>query len=975
MAEQHLAFAAGLDEGTRAELVDPAQGVLRLENAAQDKRGAISKRRGFAARSTDKTGGGSVSEGKLLIDSDRLLTSTHYMTFSATRDAWSERSRCSEVMTERYGVSSPDSSPRRVAAAYAGGYIITASVTYDGAIMYLTVHDGATYHEVQTTRTACHDSAYWAPKLVVTGDTVHVVYPTSATDLVVRTLDVTDPDSGWSSPASVSNAWTNRGFDAVGYDATRWYVAWTTSGASEAAAAAYDETGTIVGSGASIFTTVDRDIAIAVDASNLWFVSCDNGTSSVYLMAVSRTSLLTVTATIATVASGLNSPQSCAISDGWLTFTNIDESTEFGTYSISGGGAAVYTFGHTANYVTALSFPFTVAGAVYCWLIDTESVDNTAVLVHLTGSFTYPLRPVALTAARLCTSWTNQNSHASSMRPCRVGTVSATETALGIIVRRRAEITDDSGAAAEVVRTSWGGAGTAPATRDALPGGVAQFVDQRIVAEIGFPYRPRIVSRTNTGVGNLSASSGYRYVAVYEWTDSDGRTHQSAPSDPSASTGALTTRTIQVAIAPCYVTGKHSALNRDSKVRVVVYRSGDGDAIYQRLGSTDNNTLGPTVLLDDDGLVTPVAYLYGTGMLPDAGGALPRQSPPCLRAICQHGLRIVGVSDDGASLWYSGDRVYGEGVWFSDAQQLFVPAAGRLVTCWSQDGRLVAASRDELYIIDGDGPGDDGGSGQEFSPARRLPTDVGCIERRSVVTCEAGTFFQSRRGIELLNRGFGVEWIGEPVADTLAAFPTVTSAALDTVNGRVYLTVTDGTNGRALVFDTQTKTWSVDRRYGTAADQPAVSAAYTDGRMHWLASDGTVYREGTDHLDAGQWVTMAVETAWMKLAGLGGYARVRRVQVQQARTTAYDMAISSGYDDQAAFVQPRTYTHAALSALTTPFAEYVPERAQTKTFRVRITDATPSSGSVGSGAGPVWYGLSVEFDGVGGLNRRPDGAR
>jgi len=87
------------------------------------------------------------------------------------------------------------------------------------------------------------------------------------------------------------------------------------------------------------------------------------------------------------------------------------------------------------------------------------------------------------------------------------------------------------------------------------------------------------------------------------------------------------------------------------------------------------------------------------------------------------------------------------------------------------------------------------------------------------------------------------------------------------------------------------------------------------------------------------------------------------------------MAIASGYDDQAAFVQPRTYTHAALSALTTPFAEYVPERAQTKTFRVRITDATPSSGSVGSGAGPVWYGLSVEFDGVGGLNRRPDGAR
>ena len=81
-----VSFSGGIDESTRAELVDAAQAFPVLENVRQDKRGALSKRLGYDFLGVTRTDATTRSAGYKLFSSGQ----TACVTDGSTLDAYSE---------------------------------------------------------------------------------------------------------------------------------------------------------------------------------------------------------------------------------------------------------------------------------------------------------------------------------------------------------------------------------------------------------------------------------------------------------------------------------------------------------------------------------------------------------------------------------------------------------------------------------------------------------------------------------------------------------------------------------------------------------------------------------------------------------------------------------------------------------------------------------------------------------------------
>ena len=188
---------------------------------------------------------------------------------------------------------------------------------------------------------------------------------------------------------------------------------------------------------------------------------------------------------------------------------------------------------------------------------------------------------------------------------------------------------------------------------------------------------------------------------------------------------------------------------------------------------------------------------------------------------------MVGAA--GSDVWYSGQNVSGEGVWFNPIFQIPIPGEGDITALTVLDGGLFIFKRRDVYAIAGEPPADNGSSGGLGAP-RRVASDVGCIDGRSTCTTALGIFFQSERGIEILTRALAVEWIGADVDNTADAYPVCTSITVEPLSNVVLVELAASESagavsgaGRTLVFDLALKAWvSQDRRTTMqGADQPS----------------------------------------------------------------------------------------------------------------------------------------------------------
>lgn len=470
--------------------------------------------------------------------------------------------------------------------------------------------------------------------------------------------------------------------------------------------------------------------------------------------------------------------------------------------------------------------------------------------------------------------------------------------------------------------------------------------------ESGFMHAPVIITIAATAGGNLTNPATYLYVAVYEWIDSQGRRHRSAPSDPFSLTTTSVNKTASLTITT--LTG----YSRRAVPSVHVYRTiGATGTSYHRVtpntGAPSAAGSGATLTYVDslsDSVAETAEIVYTDG------GVVPNElPPPCTFMTVCNGRLWLGGQLDRNVVTASKLLVDGEPSQFSDEDEFAVFLPEDCTGIASMDGTMVAFAREAVYLITGDGPNDQGiGS---FNPPQKLPTDVGCIDWRSVDETSIGIFFQSKRGIFLLPRGFNTPvFVGQDVEDTVTAFPVCKSAVMVSVAGsggqlgeitiRFVMADTDaGTNTVCLVYDLRAQGWSVDVSPDTVAfgqggvwnEGGTIGDVYVQSKgADTFASLWIETNLGYD--DHGLFIPTLLGTGDIRPFGVAGYGGFDSVVVLGEYRGNANVVVTVSVDGAAAdtFTFPVT---AADNPDGSVYLDVTPKTRLGSSIRVSVTDA------------------------------------
>lgn len=1010
-----LAFASGIDEAQQAEVLEVTTGFTRLENVRQDKRGAISKRLGYTSLGLTALDGSTISSGRALVTLGKTVSAVDssgvLRTYSPNAARWVEQNRAPECIPTRIPMPTPGGKPVMADVAYANGYVVVVSYGVDiggGSTTYRLV--ATIYDETEGTivRTDSFSADLYSVvfRLCAVGSTVVLAYvnPTlaGAGDFRFAKIDLT-------SAATVNTGWTQQ--DAAVADCASDNV-----GEFDLAATASEVVvGYVAGSGAARFivkrfstafvlqetltvntaSATPDAVAVAYDGSaNLW-LSFALGTT-VYVSQVSATSLATATGLAATpITAGAAVTRIGIASLSTTTARVLASTTTTGTTHTYVRSVAIVAGNVTASGTTRTSFrlyaaskPWVYNSRVYAVMVpaDNASGDNVDQMCFVCDqtSDTGTTRAAAVLAARQVA--VNPGAY--------LGNVVAVATGkyLAPIITQRSSLTGTAGAALELEMLDFTDARRWKSSEFAeaayMTGGVVTFYDGDRVDEAAFLVRPDAPVATATATAGNVTGTNIVYIAIYQKTDSRGNVYWSAPSDPSNPISPAARR-CNVVCTTLQVTQHHDSTDNANPARIVLFRSGDNGALpYQRVSKYDDldvNTLADVLndysvstmtLVDNETSVASNQHLYRQPG--QSGTEQPHQCPPSCALLMPYNGMLVGVADDGITLFYSAYRIPGEGVWWSDVFQVPIAEEGAITALAVMDGTLFVFKRGAVFAIAGSAPsgnGADGGLGEY----RRLACDVGCIDQRSVVTTSLGVFFQSDRGIELLSRAQSVEWVGEQVQTTLASYPVVTGAVLDSAASLVRFEcaasetageVSDA--GVQLVYDLALRSWvSVDKVNATRSAQASALAYVAAGyRYARLDKNGTLYYErassdGSAYLDGSSWVTMLAESAWLKLGGIQGSHVVNSVQWLSRKGTRADYSLSLAYDYGQTYEAAHTWAANDVDTLSTAIGRVqlehtLHDEAEGVAVRVRVSDATPTGGTVSTGQGATWIALTFE---------------
>lgn len=509
-----------------------------------------------------------------------------------------------------------------------------------------------------------------------------------------------------------------------------------------------------------------------------------------------------------------------------------------------------------------------------------------------------------------------------------------------------------------------------------IAGPVLGVYDGRTVFDYGWSRAADMDVPTSGGAGSVPAGT-YAYGATVEFSSNAGRKHRSAAGYVRSFVAGGSIK-VNVPVFAIALENKGTAENRTIFVNgifygtVLLYRTAPGGAVLNKLSVEPSVECEPlnvaavtTTVVNDTASATTRPAIYTTG------GVLDDEQPPSFTTMLVHASRIFGVAGDGKTIWFSksfeDDLGYAPG--FSSSFR--ITSTEQITALASLDDKLIVFGEESIRYMLGSGPAPNGDA-NDFTPLMRIQTDAGCIYPRSVVSTSAGILFASRRGIHLLGRDMSVSWIGRPVQDVLAAFPTVTSAVLVSSENQVRITCDDGASSVVLVYDTVEGQWSTYRYLDGAriADACMWRGRYTIGLV-----DGRVYVEdAATHLDAGAYVPMTLETAWISAAGPVAFQSVRRFTLDGEAHDEHALMVSAGFDSDAGYAQSHTF--AADSPVTTvgPLEScdvIIGTRRKCQRIRFRIQDVSPGPGNFTTGRGPSFSAMGLEVGAKKGFRKKP----
>lgn len=504
------------------------------------------------------------------------------------------------------------------------------------------------------------------------------------------------------------------------------------------------------------------------------------------------------------------------------------------------------------------------------------------------------------------------------------------------------------------------------------------------VEESGFMYSPVFDSNSAISAGaGLTTGASYFYRAVYEWLDSQGRRHRSAPSDPInmlPSAGNLRATLLISTLA---------GFARAGTPVIHIYRTLGNGATYQRITTSANAPAADGGSSSSVGFVTFIDSLSDAALIAsDAefiytdGGVLPNSlAPPyTFSAVCNGRVWVGGLLDRNV-ITASKLLVDGEPTQFVDQGlfefDVFLPE--ECTGLASIDGTVIAFARESIYVVTGDGPDDEGNG--SFSPPQRLPSDTGCIDWRSVLETSIGIFYQSKRGIFLLPRGFNTPlFVGADVVSTLATFPIILSATLVTspssgpgalgeITARFVVAKDEaGSLTAILVYDLRTQGWSVDQ--SPTLQSYGLSGTWLDEFVSTIQIGNGVFsalqiESPSTFAENALFISTELSTGDIRPFGVAGYGGFDRVVLMGEFRGGAFVNITVSVDSAPADLYQFTVS-AGDQADGTTYLDVTPKIRLGSSIRVAVSDA--AIGGVPT-EGFIPQALFIEHDTIGKTKR------
>ena len=387
-----------------------------------------------------------------------------------------------------------------------------------------------------------------------------------------------------------------------------------------------------------------------------------------------------------------------------------------------------------------------------------------------------------------------------------------------------------------------------------LTGADTAYYDGAMVRSAGWLKIPEL-SRTPqvtvvTGFipGSLIENFTYTYFIVYVDYDRNGNAIYSSPSPPYFVTPFGGSRTVKIALTDVFPGDTNSSIG----TQVHVYRNSKANPLqYFRVGvvkypfpPSPASTSDPSGTFVDSGPddLSGQPLLYS----PPNGGELPNDPPPPSTFGVSTKSRVFVVSAENPTWIYPSKPFFpGRVPEFNAAQYLDIdPSTGPIKGLAALDENIVVFKEKAIYLLSGPGP-DATGNGN-FNPLSRLSTDAGLRDPFSLVTTDAGVYFRSERGIQLLNRGFAINYVGAPIETYLrdTTGPHIVVAAMVVPQQSQVRFILS--NNNVLVYDYTMQSWSVylynlQRTLAPAGDM--LSATLWDNKMYLTTTDGFLWAE------------------------------------------------------------------------------------------------------------------------------------
>ena len=425
-------------------------------------------------------------------------------------------------------------------------------------------------------------------------------------------------------------------------------------------------------------------------------------------------------------------------------------------------------------------------------------------------------------------------------------------------------------------------------------GGQLKSYDGNILVEENFNYPPdNLIVADGTGTGVFDKTKLYSYRAIFSWTDAQGNLHRSGFNEggiTTTGTGTLGNFTVKIPTL---------SLTQKSDVYLELYRTLASGEIFYRTNSNNSadqdqtfapitNTSGYDMILYND--IGPDTSLQSNEVLYTTGGVLETTSPPSCSIVgsFKNRLFLAGLENK-LELRYSKLISEKVGVEFNDT--LFVltsQVGGDIVAIKGMDDKLIIFKESAIFYLSGDGP-NNLGQQDTFIEPQLVSSDVGCSVKNSVVLTPQGLFFKSSKGIYLLTRSIGLQYVGAPMED-FNHFSIVKADLVAKSNEVRFLT----SDGPCLVYNYFRGFWTT---YTNHRGDGSVMIGDIYYYVHKSGGGNKLYKQNySSYTDNNTPIPMVIETGWMNPMAAQSAIRVYRMLLLGDYFTPHRLKISVAYD-------------------------------------------------------------------------------